>query len=90
MRKPPTTNIEPWDLRRMRDEAFAVIRELVDDGSAVAALEASRLMLSWCEYLSKREMTWAERQAWGRAAAAWRELMPNVEAAAEEERGAIH
>jgi len=92
-RKPPTvhTNIEPWHLRGMRDEAFAVIREMNEaDRSATAALEVARLMLGWAESLSKREMTWAVRQAWGRAAVKWRELIPNVEAAAERERGAIH
>jgi hypothetical protein len=48
MRKPPTvqTAIEPWDLRRMRDEAFAVLAAMNEaDRSATAALEVARLML---------------------------------------------
>jgi hypothetical protein len=93
LRKPATvhTVIEPWHLRRMRDEAFAVIAAMNEaDRSATGALEVARLMLGWAEYLSKREMTWAVRQAWGRAATALRELIPNVEAAAEGEGGTVH
>lgn len=61
-----------------------------EDRSATMALEVARLMLSWADYLAKRAMTWRERQAWARAAVAWRELIPNIEAAAELERVTVH
>jgi hypothetical protein len=93
MLKPWTvqTNVEPWDLRGIRDEAFAMIAAMNEaDRSAIAALEVSRLMLGWCEYLAKRERTWADRQAWAGKAARLRAVIPNVEAAAAEERYALH
>lgn len=93
MHKPWTvqTRIDPWHLRAISAEAFAMIAAMNEaDRSAAAALEVARLMLGWCEYLAKGERTWADRQAWGRAAARCRAVIPNVEAAAERERGALH
>jgi hypothetical protein len=93
LRSPPTvhTNVQPWHLRQWRDEAFAVLAEWNEiDRSAAGALEVARLVLNWCEYLARRDFPSSARQAWSRAAEAIRELLPDIEDAAEAERGSVH
>jgi hypothetical protein len=93
LRSPPTvhTRIEGWDLRRIAHEAFAMLAAMnEEDRSARRALEVARLMLGWAEYLARRDFPSAMRQSWAFAAEAMRELIPNIEAAAELERVTLH
>lgn len=86
MLKPPARDdADIFTVRQAYAEAMEMIREMVDEGSAAEALRACRYKLSWCEYWARRGLTSRERAKNAEDAARCRALIPNIEAAAEEE-----